>query len=127
MPGDGFEGCARQVDRALALDLDDVRAVVPEHLRAHGPEHHLGKVDDTDAGQRQVVRFGRVHSINSRSWSWRAMDGTSGFGPDWSPGSAPCARSFCCSSLTSTSRTLTTPSSAIAGATPAASPIGMHA
>src|SRR5207248_9110262 len=111
---------------SLALDLDHVRAVVAEHLRAHGPQHHLRKINDTDAGQGQVVRFGRFHAINSKSWSWRTTDGRSGFGPDWSPGSAPWARSFCCSSFTSTSRMLTPLSSAIAAATPAASPIAMH-
>src|SRR5439155_12035837 len=146
VPGDGLEGGARQVARALALDLDHVRAVVSQHLRAHGAQHHLGKIDDPNAGQGQVVWLRcvhwstfalratvfalgaalRAHAINSKAWSWRTMDGTSGFGPDWSPGSAPCARSFCCRSLMSTSRTLTPLLSAIAAATPAASPIAMQ-
>jgi hypothetical protein len=54
------------------------------------------------------------------------MAGTSAFGPFWSPGSAPCARSVFCSLATSTSRTDTPAFKASAAAVPVASPIAMQ-
>ena len=43
---------ARQVARADALDLDDVGAVIAEHLGGARAHHHLGEVDDAHAGER---------------------------------------------------------------------------
>jgi hypothetical protein len=52
--------------------------------------------------------------------------GMSALRPLWSPGSAPWARRRFCSAATSTWRTVTPASSAIAAATPAASPMAMQ-
>src|SRR5207249_2122858 len=103
--GNRLERGARKIACARALDLDHIGAVVGQHLRADRTEHHLREVDHAHAGERQFMRTSVIHAISSSGLSVRAIAGTSGFGPGMSPGSAPCARSFFCSSFTSTSRT----------------------
>src|SRR6185503_16730240 len=107
--------------------LDHVGAIVAEHLRAHWAHHHLSEVDDADAGERQVGRGRGVACVHAASiCKPTASAGTSGLAPAWSPGSAPCSRSLACNRFTSTWRAVTPACSAIAAATPAASPIAMH-
>jgi hypothetical protein len=60
-PGRIVGNCgARQVTGRRALDLDHVGAVVAEHLRRDRPHHHLGEVDDPDAGKRQFTGCGHA-------------------------------------------------------------------
>jgi len=54
---------AREVARARALDLDDVGAVIGQHLGRARSEHHLGEVDDAHARQR--LRCRRLHGSRS--------------------------------------------------------------
>src|SRR5208282_460657 len=110
----------RKIARAGALDLDDVGAVIGQHLGGARSEHHLGEVDDAHAGQR--LRGGSLH--DPRSYSAAMV--ICAFAAGRSPGSAPCARKRACSLATSILSTATCASSASAAATPAASPIAMH-
>src|SRR6185437_1687062 len=83
----GAHGPARQIADLVLFNLDDVGAVVGEHLRAAGAEHDLGEVDHPDSGERKSS-----HSAASRMLA--LAEGTS-------PGSAPCARICFCMALTS--------------------------
>ena len=112
---------AREIAGAGPLDLDDVGAVVGEHLRRARAQHHLGEIDDADARQR-LIGSG-LHNDDSLI---RRRSATSALAAGRSPGSAPCARSFACSLATSMRSTSTSASSASAAATPAASPIAMQ-
>ena len=64
--GHGFEGGAAEIARALALDLDDVGAVVAQRLRADRPHHHLGEIDHAHAAQRQVLCISRFSMMLMR-------------------------------------------------------------
>ena len=50
---------ARQVAGPGSLDLDDVGAVVAEHLGAARTHHHLGEVEDPDAAEGEGAGAGR--------------------------------------------------------------------
>src|SRR6185503_12033973 len=102
---------AREIAGAGTLDLDDVGAVVAEHLRGARPHHHLGEIDDPDAFERQ--RHAAFSSIVALA------EGTS-------PGSPPCARTSFWICRASTWRTVVPPLNASVAAMPAASPIAMQ-
>src|SRR5690606_29622038 len=92
--GVAADGPARKRAGLRPLDLDDVGAVVAEHLRAAGAEHHLRKVDDADA----VKGKGRL--------AHAAISSTRALAAGWSPGSAPAARRRFCTSAILTLRTV---------------------
>src|SRR5262249_23626207 len=104
---------ARQIAGVDALDLNHIGAPVTEHLGTAGAKHDLREVDHLNPIERQIR-----HGYSASRTRASARDG--------SPGSAPCARNLRCSAATSTARTGTPASSAIAAAVPAASPIAMQ-
>ena len=112
---------AREVAGADALDLDDVGAVVAQHLGTARPHHHLGKVQNADALQRK-----RAVAAHACIGGHQAASVTSAFSAGRSPGSAPWARIRFWMPRTSTSRTRMPASRAWAAAMPAASPMAMQ-
>ena len=51
-----LEGRPAQIPRTFALDLENVSAIVGQHLGAHRPHHHLREVNHSHAAQWQVRR-----------------------------------------------------------------------
>ena len=94
-----------------ALDLDDVGAVVAQHLRAARAHHHLREVKHPNAFERE-----RAGGASVRIRRHHAASGTRALPAGTSPGSAPWARICLWTARTSTSRTSMPPSSAWAAA-----------